>query len=340
MSTIKQVAERAGVSQATVSRVMNGEVRVAEATRQRVDEAMQALGYRPNSFARSLASNRSNGIGLVISHLAGAFMGRLMTSLEERMRRQDKSLLVASGHSEATCEREAIDFLLSRRCDGLLVHADVLSDEALEALGAQVPIVIVNRVVPALIDRCAHVDNVQGGYRATRHLIELGHRRIACITGPLWKQDATQRLMGYRRAMAEAGLPVDSDAIVEGDSQLPSGRHAIEVLRGREVAFTALVVGSDDMAIGAMQQLREVGLRVPEDVSLVGYDDEAYADFVTPGLTTIHVPVEEMAQAAAGRLLALTYGHAWEGRMQFPVELVERGTTAPPPGEPPGAGRL
>ncbi|WP_411161714.1 LacI family DNA-binding transcriptional regulator [Chromohalobacter sp. HP20-39] len=330
MSTIKEVAEQAGVSQATVSRVMNGEVRVAEPTRLRVEAAVAALGYHPNAFARSLASNRSHGVGLIISHLGGPFMGRLMLTLEDVLRRHDKSLLVASGRSDPEREREAARFLLARRCDGLLVHADGMSDEELEALAAQTPLVVINRLVPALSDRCVHVDNVSGGYQATRHLIEQGHRRIACITGPLWKQDATQRLMGYRRAMAQAKLAVDTDAVFEGDSLEHSGRLAVERLATRGVDYTALVTGNDEMALGAIARLRELGRSVPEEVSMVGYDDEAYARYVSPGLTTVHAPLEEMAAAAAQRLLALAYDRPWQGELRFTPWLVERGTVAPP----------
>ncbi|APE31047.1 hypothetical protein BOX17_08845 [Halomonas aestuarii] len=331
MSTIKEVASLAGVSPATVSRVMNGEVPVAEQTLRRVEDAMQRLGYRPNSFARSLASNRSDCIGLVISHLAGPFMGTLMVNLEEALRLRNKSLLVASGHNELIREQESIDFLMSRRCDGLLVQSDRLHDDALVALAAQIPLVIINRQVPGLEGQCSYVDNRQGGYLATRHLIEQGHRHIACISGPRWKQDATQRLAGYHQAMEEAGLSVPDAAVVEGTWQESSGREAVDILRRRGLPFTALAVGNDDMAIGAMLHLKELGLRVPEDVSLVGFDDEVYAHYVTPGLTSVHVPVDRMAQSAGSRVISMVDHAPWEGPLCFSTHLVERGTVAPPP---------
>ncbi|MDI4636368.1 MULTISPECIES: LacI family DNA-binding transcriptional regulator [Halomonadaceae] len=331
MSTIKEVASLAGVSPATVSRVMNGEVPVAEKTRQRVEDAMQRLGYRPNSFARSLASNRSDCIGLVISHLAGPFMGTMMVNLEERLRLNQKSLLVSSGHNELSREMESIDFLMSRRCDGLLVQSDRLSDDALIALATEIPLVVINRLVPALASQCSYVDNQRGSYLATRHLIQQGHCHIACITGPLWKQDAAQRLAGFRQAMAEAGLQVPEAAVIEGSWQESSGRIAVDTLRQRNLHFTALAVGNDDMAIGAMMRLQALGLNVPRDVSLVGFDDEVYAHYVTPGLTSVHVPVDRMAQAASGRLLSLAYDEPWEGERCFATHLVERGTVAPPP---------
>ncbi|RKR07652.1 LacI family transcriptional regulator [Kushneria sinocarnis] len=328
MSTIREVAELAGVSQATVSRVMSGEVPVTESTRQRVESAMQALDYAPNAFARSLASNRSQGVGLMISHLGGPFMGRMMVTLEDRLRAYDKSLLVASGRSDPERERETVRFLLARRCDGMLLHADGMGDDELAALAERLPVVILNRLVPRLAEQCVHIDNVAGGYQATRHLIGHGHRAIACITGPLWKQDATQRLMGYRRAMAEAHLAVDSDCVIEGDSTEAGGRRAVDRLEARGVACTAVVAGNDEMAVGAMARLRELGRRIPGDISVIGYDDEAYAHHLTPGLTTIHAPIEEMAEAAAARLLELTYELPWQGPLVFRPWLVERGTVA------------
>ncbi|MCW4149865.1 LacI family DNA-binding transcriptional regulator [Halomonas sp. 18H] len=330
MSTIKEVANLARVSPATVSRVMNGEVPVAQQTRQRVEDAMRHLGYRPNSFARSLASNRSDCIGLVISHLAGPFMGTLMVNLEERLRLNQKSLLVASGHDELQREQDSIDFLMSRRCDGLLIQSDRLSDETLISLAAEIPLIVINRRVPGLEAQCSHVDNRQGSYLATQHLIHNGHRHIACITGPLWKQDAAQRLAGYHQAMEEAGLAIDETAIIEGDWQERSGSHAVCTLRERGIPFTALTVGNDDMAIGAMLQMQEWGWRIPEDVSLVGFDDEVYAHFVTPGLTSVHVPVDHMAQSASAQLLSLLNGKPWEGQRCFMTHLVERGTVVPP----------
>lgn len=331
MSTIREVARLARVSPATVSRVMNGEVPVALETRQRVEDAMRHLGYRPNSFARSLASNRSDCIGLVISHLAGPFMGTLMTTLEEQLRLNEKSLLVASGHDELKREMESIDFLMSRRCDGLLIQADRVSDATMLTLSAEIPLIVINRCVEGLEDQCSHVDNRQGGYLATRHLIDQGHRHIACITGPLWKQDASQRLAGYRLAMEEAGLTINEAAVIEGNWLECSGRSAVLTLRERGVHFTALAVGNDDMAIGAMLQMQEWKWRIPEDVSLVGFDDEVYAHFVTPGLTSVHVPVDAIAKSASTQLLSLLDGQVWSGQRCFMTHLVERNTVAPPP---------
>ncbi|WP_457809340.1 LacI family DNA-binding transcriptional regulator [Kushneria sp. EE4] len=331
MPTIREVAARAGVSPATVSRVMKGEVRVNVETRTRVEAAISAMGYAPNAFARSLASNRLGGVGLVISHLAGPFMGRVMATLEAALRRANVSLLVASGGGEAGREQEAVDFLLGRRCDGLIVHADALSNETLAALATHTPLVVFNRLVPEIAEHCIHLDNECGGYLATRHLLDRGHRHIACLTGPLRQQDAAGRLAGYRRALREQGIEADDHAIIEGDFTERSGEQGMATLLAREMVVTAVVAGNDDMALGAMAVLRAQGISMPQTISLIGYDDEACARHVVPALTTVHAPLEEMAQNAAERLLRLIDGATPAPSSPFVPTLIERETVAAPP---------
>ncbi|ARS52250.1 LacI family DNA-binding transcriptional regulator [Kushneria konosiri] len=329
MPTIREVAASAGVSPATVSRVMKGEVPVNAETRARVEAAIEAMGYAPNAFARSLASNRLGGVGLVISHLAGPFMGRVMMTLEATLRRANVSLLVASGGGEVERERDAVDFLRGRRCDGLIVHANALSDAALATLATTTPLVVFNRRVLEIEAHCIDLDNEYGGYLATRHLVDQGHRHIACLTGPLHQQDAAGRLAGYRRALSEQGIAIDEQALIEGDFTERSGEKGMIDLLTREVPVTAVVAGNDDMALGAMSVLRAQGYSVPRDMSLVGYDNEACARHVVPGLTTIHAPLEEMAQEAAERLIRLVAGASLPPSTPFTPTLIERGTVGP-----------
>ncbi|SPJ32079.1 LacI family DNA-binding transcriptional regulator [Kushneria phyllosphaerae] len=330
MPTIREVAAYASVSAATVSRVMKGEVPVNAETRGRVEAAIAALGYAPNAFARSLASNRMGGVGLVISHLAGPFMGRVMMTLEATLRRANVSLLVASGGGEAGREQEAVDFLLGRRCDGLIVHADALSDAMLATLAATTPLVVFNRRVLEIDAHCIYLDNECGGYLATRHLLDQGHRHIACLTGPLRQQDAAGRLAGYQRALKERGIQVDEQAILEGDFTERSGEQGMAALLARAAPITAVVAGNDDMALGAMTILRARGVAIPQTLSLVGYDNEACARHVMPALTTVHAPLEEMAQEAAERLLKLVAGASLPAPTPFMPTLIERETVGPP----------
>ncbi len=328
MATIKQVSEQAGVSQATVSRVMNGSARVSDATRARVEAAMTALGYRPNAFAQSLASNRSNSIGLVVSELNGPFYGQLMEGLEQTLRRAGKTLLIASTHSDAALEEEAVEFLLSRRCDALALHTERLSDHFLSQLQQRVPVVFLNRSVSTAIEHSIFLRNRQGGFIATDHLLELGHRSIACITGPLWKQDALDRLQGYQEALLARGIRLDDTLVVEGQFSEGSGREAMARLLARERHFSALFAGDDDIAIGAMQVLRENGYGIPSDISVIGFDDAPYARYLTPSLSTVYNPVAEMARSAGQMLLHRVYGLGDCPQNEFSPTLVIRQSTA------------
>lgn len=333
MATIKQVSELAGVSQATVSRVMNGSARVSQATREKVDEAMTTLGYTPNAFAQSLASNRSNTVGLIVSELYGPYYGQLMGGLEQVLRENSKYLLIASSHSDETMEEEAVEFLISRRCDALVMHAERLSDASLDKLAERVPVVCLNRQVASERVCSVHLDNILGGILATRHLVELGHRQIACITGPAWKQDAMDRLIGYRRVMQEAGYAVESRQVTESQFDEGGGRQAAEELLSRFPEMTAIVAGDDDIAIGVIGLLTERGYRVPDDISVIGYDNVPYAPHFSPPLSTIEVPISDMAGMAARHILNTVYSKHQEVKLAFQPQLVARKSTAAPRAE-------
>lgn len=328
MVTIRDVSKLAGVSVATVSRVVNGNKWVAEATRNRVLDAMSELGYQPNSFARSLATNRSDTIGMVVGNLSGPFFGTMMQRAERVIRDAGKHLIVTSGHASLAEERDAVQFLLKRRCDALIVHLDLMPDDELIQLSerAGLPIILVNRRIPALADRCVSMDHEAGGRLATRHLLDQGHRRIAHITGPLFKTDAQARLRGYRQALEEAGIPFDEGLIVESDYLESGGVRALETLQQRQAAFSAIVSGNDLMAIGAINALRQQGVRVPDQCSVVGYDDVVMSAYVVPALSTVRVPVDDFGAEAARLALSLCDG-ANASPMHFTPELIVRGST-------------
>src|SRR5690606_17639996 len=222
MATIYEVSKRAGVSLATVSRVLNNSGRVTERTRQKVLAAMAELDYRPNSIAQSLASNRSNSVGIMVPELHGPFFGTLITGIEQVLREAGKHTIVTVGHSNEAEEKDGIDFLVSRRCDALILHVDAVSDEFIVELDdGPVPVVLVNRLVPQVEEKCIRLDNFHGGRIATAYLLELGHRDIAYISGPLWKSDARDRLAGHKQALADAGVEFDTRLFFEGDFQEP-----------------------------------------------------------------------------------------------------------------------
>lgn len=327
MTTIKEVAEHAGVSQATVSRVMNQDPRVAHAKRSSVLAAVEALGYKPNAFARSLASSKSSSIGLVLSDITGPYFDRLLRGVERSLRNAHKHLVIASAATESE-EAQAIEFLISRGVDGLLLHIDRLADDALVDLSKRLPIVLINRHVEALPERCIYLDQARASYVATQYLIDQGHRQLACISGPLWQQDAAQRLRGFHTCIAANGMTVPAEAVVEGDFCEASGSYGIDVLLQRKVQYTALVAGNDDMACGAMVRLRELGYQLPGDVSIVGFDNAPFGRYSVPMLSSVHVPVDEMGEAAIARLLHEVYRLEPPDVKTFEAILVRRDSVA------------
>lgn len=329
MATIMDVARLAEVSVATVSRVLNG-VSVTEANRNSVLAAIKQLDYRPNAFARSLATNRSGGLGVVVNEVSSPFYGGVVNGIESELQAHGKHLIVSSGHADRRREREAVDFLLHRRTDALILHLEATSDDDLLQLSKQrTPIVIVGRHVVELTGNCIYLDNFKGGQLATKHLIDRGHRRIAHITGNLSIKDARDRLDGYRRALSEAGIRYDEALVVEGDFVEGGGQRAMERLLDRELGFTAVFCANDQTAAGALVTLRERGKNVPSDISVVGYDDVLLANYLHPALTTIRQPFAEMGQAAA-RLALKALGANAEGEVtrRFEPTLIERGSVS------------
>ncbi len=308
MTTIYEVSRLAGVSLATVSRVINGSDKVTEKTRKRVTDAMQTLGYQPNSIAQSLASNRSNSIGVLVSEFHGPFYGTMLSGMESELRKARKHVVVAAGHSDAEMEKEAIEFLISRRCDALILHVDALSDEYLVRLSeSTTPIVFINRLVPELSERCISSDNEMGGYLAGQALLQKGHQNFACITGPRWKADTQARLAGFQRALQEKNIALPEASIYEGDFRETSGCKGIKQLLKAHPQLTAVFCCNDQMASGAYEGLRELGIAIPDQFSVVGYDDTAVARYLYPKLTTVHNPVENMGRMASRWILTNLY---------------------------------
>ncbi|MEJ2042454.1 MAG: LacI family DNA-binding transcriptional regulator [Reinekea sp.] len=330
MSTIKEVSRLANVSVATVSRVVNGNKWVSEATKTKVLAAMKELGYQPNSFAKALATNRSDTVGMVVSELGGAFFGEMMYAAEDRVRATGKHLIITSGHDTRSTEKDAIDFLMQRQVDALLLHVDALTDDDLIQLtdSNNIPIILINRFVPELAEQCISLDNEMGGFIATQHLIDLGHEEIVCITGPLFKVDARARLAGYRRALEKAGLVYDENRVIESNYQEQGGQIAIDRLRRREQTFTAIVAQNDHMAIGAMNALKQLGIKIGDETSIVGYDNMVMSRYTEPALTTIHIPVADFGQRAADLALNMMGLQNKTLVKRFQPELIARSSTA------------
>ncbi len=308
MATIYEVSELAGVSLATVSRVMNNNARVSDATRAKVLSAMETLGYRPNSIAQSLASNRSNSVGILVSELHGPFYGEMLSGIENECRAAGKHVIIAAGHSEEASEIDGIEFLISRSCDALILHVEAVTDDYLIKLAAgNLPIVLINRYIPQLADNCIRLNNELGGYLATKQLLQQGHTELAYIAGPMWKSDAKERYAGHLRALAEQGLRFNPQLFAEGNFQDSSGSACMQQILAKGLQFSALVCANDEMAAGAMEVARAHGLRVPQDLSIVGFDNLILARYIYPKLTTIDYPIGEMGRMAARWVLKHIY---------------------------------
>jgi len=326
MATIYEVSKLAGVSLATVSRVMNNSGKVTAKTRQKVLSAIEALGYRPNSMAQSLASRTSNSVGVLIPELHGPFFGIMLSSIEEELRKAGKRVVITAGHSDEQKERDCIDFLLGSSCDAIILHVYSVPKHLLVELNkGPVPIVILNGYIPEIADRCITLDNEHGGYVAAKCLLDRGHTKIAYVSGPHWKIDSFKRLTGHRRALEEFGIQMDERLLYEGDFEEASGRAAMEKLLQSGIPFTGIVCANDEMAAGAMDTARAWGLSIPDDISVIGFDNVEFTNYLNPKLSSIGCRIEEMGIMAARCVLKYAYGESdLEIRNTFEPHLVLR----------------
>ncbi len=306
--TLEQVAEAAGVSPSTVSRILNGTASVSPAKQAAVDEAIKRLGFRPNPVARGLAGGRTLSIGVLTQTISSPFYGEALHGIETRLDQAGYIPLFVSGHWQEAEERKALEALMSRRVDGLIVLAGRLPNQALQQYAKAVPMVVLGRELKGPQLFSFGFDNHTGAFLATQHLVDCGHTRIAYIAGDPVHQDALARQAGYRAALKQAGLPFDPALVVMGDYTEAAGLLAVTRLLDGGQPFTAIFAANDQMAIGATLGLYRRGVRVPDDVSLVGFDDLAPAKFCIPPLTTVRQSVYEMGEQAASAMLDMLRG--------------------------------
>lgn len=335
MATIKDVAKRSGVSTTTVSHVINNTRFVAEETKAAVWAAIKELHYSPSAVARSLKVNNTKSIGLLATSSEAPYFAEVIEAVENSCYSKGYTLVLCNSHNNPDKQKAYLAMLAQKRVDGLLVMCSEYPDQLIAMLEGyrNIPMVVMDwgkargDFTDAIIDNALH-----GGYLAGRYLIERGHRDIAVIPGPLERNTGGNRLEGFRKAMKEAGITVRDEWIVQGDFEPDSGYQAMtQILSGKQRP-TAVFCGGDAMAMGAICAADEMGLRVPQDISVIGYDNIRNARYFTPALTTIHQPKERLGQMALTMLLDRIVNKREDAQtIEVHPRLVERHSVADGP---------
>lgn len=331
--TLSDVAKHARVSTATVSRCLNMPDQVRPETRARVEAAVAELGYTPHFGGRALASNRTNTIGAVIPTMENAIFARGVQVLEEELSARNITLLVATSGYDVDREKDKVRALLGRGVDGLILVGEARPQEIYDFLNARgVPFVLVWTYSGNCPYPCVGFDNRGAARAMAEHVLSLGHRAVAMISGrTAWNDRASQRVQGVREALEDHGLAFTPEYLVEADYSLESAAEAARHLIALPMRPTAIICGNDVQAAGALNGLRSAGVRVPEDVSVVGFDDIELAYAVTPALTTVHVPHRRMGAAAADLLHRMIGGADPGEGMMFETEIIDRESLGPSP---------
>ncbi len=334
MVTISDVSKHAGVSRSTVSRVVARNGYVSDVKRRAIERAIAELGYRPNTLAQALRSNRSNMIGAVVVDVGTPYFANVVYGMQRAARGAGKALLVTSGYADQDEEARAVMELVDRSCDGIILYLErPMRADVVEMLRkAHMPVVSIGRSYYPHSSGTVVLDNFGGAREAMRYLLDQGHRKIVHLTGQAEFGDSIARLEGVAAALAERGLGMDDIHLVNGEFSQEFGYAATVALIKEGRDFTAIFAGDDDMGAGVLLALRENGKRVPQDVSVMGFDDAFHARHMWPSLTTIKQPMDTMGEAAATQLLQLL-AEPNSGPVQTIIEthLVVRASVAAPP---------
>lgn len=333
MVTITDVSRRAGVSRSTVSRVVAGNGYVSESKRKAIERAIADLGYRPNTLAQALRSNRSNVIGAVLVDVGTPYFSNMIYGVQRATRGAGKALMVSSGYADQDQEARAVIELVDRSCDGIVLYLErPMREDVVEILRrSRIPVVSIGRDFCPVSRGSVVLDNIGGASAAMRHLLEQGHRDIVYLSGQPDFGDTVARMEGIALALGEYGLSMQDITVVPGIFHQDFGYEATRRLINEGHPFTAIFAGDDDMAAGVLLALRDAGRRVPEDVSVIGFDDAFHARHMWPPLTTIRQPVDELGERAASLLLELLASPG-AGPLQTIVhtDLVVRSSVAAP----------
>ncbi len=327
MTTIKDISKLAGISTSTVSRVVSKKGFVAEKTRKKILEAIDVLGYQPNSLAQGLKNKRSNMIGVLIADLCAPFFATMLKGVEQKISQFGMSMIVCSGHADKSLEKQAVTSLLRNRCDALILHieSDCFENELEKLIRNTVPVVMIGGSSAVNAKYSVSTDNEYGGYLATRHLIKTGHRKIVHLMGEEKLFDSRERLKGYKRALLEAGIEFRDEYVIKGSFLDKFGYDATLSILDKKLPFSAIFAGDDEIAIGVMEALRNRSINVPEEISVIGFDDMFYARFMNPKLTTVKQKIIEMGEAAGNLAIDILKERKVEqNKIVFAPELIER----------------
>ena len=325
MATIKDVARLAGVGLGTASRVVNGSGAVSAATMAKVQRAIDELKFRPSQLARSMISGNSLMIGVYIPVLTGTFYTPILQSIDNGLRAAGIHMVVGFGNGqgdERKQELEALDFLFQRGCDGIIAMSNSLMPEDLAIYGdRQSKIVLLNHFLRPISEQCFTVDHALGGALAARALIEYGHTEIAVIAGPTKFADSAERMKGFFDELKRLGIAKRKVQIIGSDFSPEGGWISAGKLINKGQPFTALFCANDEMAVGALSYFKKHGILVPEQISVISYDNTSNAEYSAPRLTSVDIPWGEITQSAVQCVLNLCYGSTLPVAREFPITL-------------------
>ncbi len=323
--TIRDVAHQAGVSVATVSRYINHNAPISPEVAERLHRVMKQLNYVPQSSARRLATNKTQTIGLVLSDISGDFFAPLLNGVEAVTSQNGFDLLISS--TRQLQRRKGLLPVGPQNVDGMLVFTDSLDPEELEQFYARdFPMVLIHQTPPqSLPIPCVTVENKAASYKLVTHLIEThGKRRIAFASGPVEQEDSLWRETGYREALAAHLLTYDPDLIIHGEFDRHAAQDSVQKLIESGIPFDAIFAADDESAVGVLKALQDAGRKVPEEIAVVGFDDQRMSPYLTPPLTTVRSPTEEVGRQAAFQLIKLIQGQAVAPLTLLPTEIVIR----------------
>lgn len=302
MVTMLDVANRAGVSKSTVSRVLNGKNIVRPDVAKKVFDAIQETGYRPNLLAQQLATKKTNFIGFVITNelFNGPYFSSLMYHAASYSEKSNHQLVITDGKHSAEDERKAINFLLDMKCAGIIIYPQCLSESEIAQIieSTDTPILVLNREMPSKPEHAITTDHYRSACLMVEHIVEQGHTEIAVIRGKAGSSTDEQRYQAYQDVLTKHGIELNQSNVAQGNWTMESGYRAAQSLVERKASFTAILSENDDMAIGAIKALTELGYSLPQDISIVGFDNSKVGEFLIPSLTSVSVPLEQMTQKA------------------------------------------